>query len=88
MKLSEVTVACPLRARVISTNTPASEITTPRMHAVGARTGPPPTVDHIRCRWEIAVRVFRRVGIRRAFEGGVGLGWLAIGVAWLVCGSI
>ena len=43
------------------------------MHAVGARTGPPVTVDHIRCRWEIAVRVFRRVGIRRAFEGGVGL---------------
>ena len=43
------------------------------MHAVGARTGPPPTVDHIRCRREIA-RVFRRVGIRRAFEGGVGLG--------------
>ena len=42
------------------------------MHVVGARTGPPPTVDHIRCRREIAV--FRRVGIRRAFEGGVGLG--------------
>ena len=42
------------------------------MHAVGARTGPPLTVDHIRCRREIAG--FRRVGFRRAFEGGVGLG--------------
>ena len=26
------------------------------MHAVGARTGPPLTVDYIRCRWEIAER--------------------------------
>ena len=56
------------------------------MHVVGARTGPPLTVDHIRARREIAE-------FRRAFEDASGLAsaspWLAVGVVvWLVSGFV